>query len=210
MPGFRDMSIVKSTIKLAATVLLSSLASHSFGALIYFDPAFETASVGDTVEIDLVWDGTAGPDYIGDYDFDIAYNTSVLAWDGVDQDPESGVDSQGCAGLFSICFDDEPSSGVIDLLQISFDAPLDLIANQNSLGNMFVLATLEFEAIGIGTSLLELSIDSIGDENGADFTPGIRDGEVCVDCTQIPEPGSLALLGLGLLGMTGRRRRGAR
>ena len=80
----------------------------------------------------------------------------------------------------------------------------------------FTLARVSFTGLAHGLSPLTLSNLILSNWNGESTLEGVEhvNGEICVGeggCEKpVPEPGTLALLGLGMLGMgLTRRRRGA-
>jgi len=86
-----------------------------------------------------------------------------------------------------------------------------LIANQDSLGNGFVLATMEFKGLIDGSTDLLLS-GTFGNEFGLGFDHDLADGGICVSATgvcetSVPEPATLPLLTLGLIAAAMVRRK---
>ena len=176
--------------------------------MVSIEPATSFGSIGDTIFVDIFWDGD-GANYIGDWDIDLSYDQSVVSYSG--SIFHFGVDSWGC-----IVCGDHSTAGVIDLFEVSLDSVEDLIANQNSLGNSFKLATLEFVGIADGISPLQFGNAGInfgttfGDESGNAITPDISGGRICigdVNCTvRVPEPTTLSILLIGLASLAIRRK----
>ncbi len=191
-------SLFVITISLSATVALAV-------STISFDPAASTAPVGGNFFVDLVWNGGVTPEYISVFNVDILYDALIVSYVGATFDPNFGVDSLGCIPGFSC--NDFSGPGVIDLEEFSLD--FDVIANQDSLGNMFILATLEFEALTEGHTDLLLS-GLFGDEVGDPFSPDLKNGEIWIEAAgtpTIPEPTTIILFGTGILGLLGWRYR---
>jgi hypothetical protein len=197
--------------KLKAAVLVCCLLGFAQGAsagVISLVPNPALGDVGDSIFVDMIWEGTG--DYIGDFDVDISYDDSIVELVDFIIDPDCGVDSI-CAGLYG----DGNSSGLIDLFAVSFDSILDLIDNQDFLGNAFVLATLEFEGLAVGVTDLVFGASTFGDERGSpdgDFNPTLNNGRICVGpdgCPPVgvPEPGTISLVLLGVLALGLRRLR---
>lgn len=193
-------------------VLLASvcLAASQFVAagVISFEPTPALGDVGDTIFVDLVWDGSqAGPGYLGDWDVEVMYDESIVAYQGAAFG--FGVDSLGCL----VCGDNSVP-GVVSLFEVSFDSVNDLIANQNALGNTFTIATLEFLALADGVTDLVFGDTVFGDENGSLFggaiNPLLVDGQICIgpdgcEVATIPTPAILPMLLASLIFMFRQR-----
>ncbi|WP_404364438.1 PEP-CTERM sorting domain-containing protein [Marinobacter sp.] len=189
-------SFIGASVFLAGTTLVQAM------PMVSINPTTSYGAVGDVVSVDILWNGD-GSNYIGDWDIDLAYDDTVVSYSG--STFYFGVDSFGCfdCGDFSI-------AGLIDLYEVSFDTPVDLKNNQDSLGNAFKLATLEFVGIADGISQLTFGASTFGDEIGNGFIPGLANGQICIgsaDCDiSVPEPTTLSVLILALAGLGVRRK----
>ena len=184
---------------LGACLALCAVSSQLMAMpIINLQPASANVAVGGSVFVDLVWDGN-GANYIGDFDVDILYNDSIVSYEGAVIDPEFGVDSLGCFNC-----GDGSVPGIIDLYEVSCDDPFTLIATQDSLGNAFVLATLEFKGLQDGDTDLLLS-GTFGDEFGLSFDHDLQNGAINVG--EVPLPAAAWLFGsaISLLGWIRRK-----
>ena len=217
------MKLFDRLVQVCAAGSLLVIASQSTAVpVVSIFPETSLVAVGDSVKVDVLWDGTDGS-YIGDWDIDIGYDGGILSYvsaydpSGTVIDPVGGVDSfnsVGCAPDGFTC-DDLSIPGTVDLFQVSFE--LDPVSNQDLLGNSFPLATLLFDAIAPGVSPLSFAgTNTFGDVLGIGFDPTLQDGQVCAylpgspaECdVAVPAPSTLFsfLLGFtGVLGVTRRR-----
>lgn len=170
--------------------------------IISIDPMESTGIIGDTITVDILWDGQADPEYLSVWDIELFYDNTILAFMDAVFDPENGLDSVSC----DFCFATETSPGTLDMVAESFDDETTLIGNQDALLNQFVLATVSFEAIGDGRSNLTFGGNflTFGDEVGDALNPELMNGRVCIGpngCPNlsVPEPAAAALLLSGLV-----------
>ncbi len=187
--------------KISATAALLLCASLSHAIPLTFEPSDTTVELGDQVAIDVVItpDGTL----IGTFDIAVNWDMSILS-------------------LFDVTFGD--SLG--DPEPFAFETLVDVILGGGSAqisevsllfgglaglqdGSPFTLFTLIFGTSSAGTSALTFGGIILGDEFGFppfDLPqPGSGTIEV-IEIVAVPEPGTLALFGLGLVLMIAARR----
>lgn len=190
-------------------LVLGALLTGSPAQAIRLDvvPSFTQKFVGDVFGVDVVVSGLdAATEVVSTFDLDVSYDPAILQALGVNFGAALG------GGLpNSVQFGPFIGAGVIDFAESSLllDADLDLLQ-----GDSVTLATLSFRAIGAGISSLEFIQDPFFiltgrfDAQGipADLNPDVGGGRVQVDARQVPVPGVLSLLGLGLIALALRWR----
>ena len=196
------------TVVLGLVVIFSLSA---FAATIGFEPVSQTVPVGEPVSVDLVisglGDGTSPS--LGGFDLFIEYDPTILALSDVSfGDPTLG--DQLAIGWGATYLSSTYSSSIEELFGLSFGPPWDLI---NFQAPSFVLATLTFDTLSVGTSPLEivdpnppLVISRLSDGLGNALGFERESGSV----SPVPEPATFILIGFGLggIGILRRKKRG--
>jgi hypothetical protein len=187
----------------AAGLLFCSLAGTAQAIVIQFVPAAQTVSLGATVEVDVVISDLAGgaAPSLGAFDLDVTFDPGILAPTAVTFGPFLGDPSlmEAVTGFTFFL-------GLWDLFETSFLSGLELDALQP---DPFLLATLSFEAVGLGTSSLLFSEVILGDAFGDPLTAASSTGSVTVTGGSVPAPGTAWLLAPGLLFLLWKRSRRA-
>lgn len=154
-------------------------------------PSAQTVLVGSSasVDINIVGLGDMVPDSLGAFDLDLIFDPAILAFNNATfGDPVLGdqLDLFGFGSIVDVIF----GSGTVNLFELSLDLPSDLETMQ---AGAFTLATVEFDAIGLGTSPLNVSVNALGDAWGDPLVSAIVDGNI----SSVPEPSSIILFGTG-------------
>jgi len=189
-------------ILMAIFMLLSTATSYAI--TISFDPLTQDVNLGQQAVVDVVISGLGDYDSpsLGVFDFDVLYDPTILSFSSYSLGDYLGDILLGEAMDLSW---GEIGPGDVNLFELSLLSPDELNLLQPS---SFTIATLYFDTLSLGTSYLEFSIDPLigqgfGDEYGKPLDVSLQSGSVNV----VPEPGTLLLVGSGLLGVGYLRRK---
>ena len=193
--------------RVTALCVLASLPLLCSAATLLVYPSTQTVTPGAvaTVQVGITGLGDMAAPSLSGFDFQLSYDPAILELDLVAHgDPMQG-NQLNLNGFGTIAFDDTFTPGVARMVEVSFDWPDDLNTYQR---NSFVLASLFFRAVGVGTSPLTLEVNTLGDELGNPLEASVLNGSVTVGGrSAVPEPGVFFLCGSGLIGLAVMRYR---
>ena len=223
------MRKISGTRVFALAVLAVFFAAKTEAATISVSPAFQNPAVGGSASVDIVV-GLAAGEELGGIQFDLAFNSAILSGVSYSLDPSSEMGFATCqaeaagdpfepACDFSFGF----NGGAGSPLNVVFLANDELNEAQLEAlqGASVIVARVNFLAMAAGLSPLTLQNVVLSDWTGFDNLniTQTNNGSVCVgnaNCEvqppqpgEIPEPGTLTLLGLGGSALLARRRRKA-
>lgn len=184
---------MKRTILLVLFIAIFGIAGQAAAVSISFTPLNQTIGLGQHAGINV--DLLVGPnESLEGFDLRIAFDPAILSLNSANV---SALD-----GYLTMSTMNPP--GNINLSGIGFD-PASFLT-----GGIFTLACLDFTGTGLGTSPVNL----LGDSNyllaGAPDVTLFAPVNGSVQVQPVPEPGTFALIGLGLGGLFFWRRNTAR
>ena len=125
---------------------------------------------------------------LGTWDLDIAFDPAILGFNSATFGDQLSLTGPSLTQIVS-------GTGTVNLFELSFDFPDDLDTLQL---DTFVLASLTFDTLALGTSSLGISLNALGDAWGDPLSADLSNGSVSV-AAPVPEPATLLLMVSGLL-----------
>jgi hypothetical protein len=179
------------------------MASSSFALTLGLSPSSQTILPGASTSVDITISGLgdgSGPS-LGVFDLDVTFDDSIIGFNSATYgDPVLG-DQLDLFGFGSWTETDASTAGTVNMFELSFDWVDDLNDFQ---ADSFILGTLFFDAVGIGSSLLEFSFIDLGDAEGLPLTV---DEVNSASINVVPEPSTFILLAIGISGLVYMRKK---
>ena len=163
-------------------------------------PSFQSVGLGTNAQVD-VWLRDPGA-YLSAYDISLTYNPAILAYSATTFSSALGNPTDPSNYFYAT-----PGNGSLEVVgfPLAFDTTL-----QTGTADL-LLFTLNFSTLSAGTSTLNFASDPLylGDEFGNPLVATLGTGSITVTqtITPVPEPGTVLLLGAGLLGVLYLRRK---
>jgi len=203
------------TLAVASGILLSQ---QTFAVTISFQPETQSINLGESIVVDLIISdlGDHLPDSLSTYDLDLLFDPAILGIDDSDSDGDGVIDGVVLdpSSQLDIWNMEEnwlsasiSSPGILNLYDLSFDTESDL---NNYQAGSFTLATITFDAIGVGTAVVSIDPTTLrlGDAAGNPLTASLTDGSINVsNVSPVPEPATCLLMISGLVGLMGLKRK---
>lgn len=169
-------------------------------------PASQSVVLGSPLNISLQIAGLGNhtAPSLGTFDINVGFDPTIVSYASAGfGDPILG-DQLDPIGLGNTINFVTPGLGTVELFDLSLDNAADL---NNLQAPSFILGTLTFNSVAVGSSPLNISINALGDADGNPLSATIVNGGANVTgVTGVPEPRSYLLLSTGLIVMIYMRR----
>jgi|ERR1019366_4936843 hypothetical protein len=160
-------------------------------------PSSQSVALGSQVNVSLQITGLGNQTApsLGTFDLNLGFDPIILSFDSAVFGDSILGDQLDPTGLGNTINFSSPGFGTVELFDLSLDSASQLNGLQPA---SFILGSLVFDTIGIGTGSLNLTINSLGDADGNSLAANIQNGSADVTAvSSVPEPNSGLLLVTG-------------
>jgi len=194
--------MLKKLILQGITLSLLLITSQSVFAtvILNFTPNTQTVLLSGQASVNITASNLQN-EYVGAFDFNVGWDTSILSL--------SSVSFGSALGGGFLSFQSENTNNGLGTSSLAESSFLSNLTTLQTGVDDIILATLVFNTLNVGQSVLSLTGNILGggflgDESGNLLAANANTG--LINVVSVPEPKTLFLLGVGFLALFGIRR----